>query len=330
MRREPTIPGLDIRAFDPERDFEAGAAFLRDVDRHDAWDWLPSATDLASLWTPSERFDPMRDAVVARVGDEVVGLATTDWRAHDTFVSHEVSVWVRPARRRRGLGRRLLAWAEARARDVRRAKPGENGLPHVLDAYLAVEVAGVETFAEAAGYSPHTYGFLMLRQLAEPIPAAPLPEGLEIRPVQLSDHRLIWDADTEAFRDHAEPSERDEADFEHWFSQPGLDTSLWRVAWAGDEVAGSVMAMIWAEENAALGVRRAWLEHVSVRRPWRRMGLASALIAESLRVLRERGLDQAILGVHGENPTGAVGLYERLGFHVHRRWQLWRKPIDAV
>jgi ribosomal protein S18 acetylase RimI-like enzyme len=87
------------------------------------------------------------------------------------------------------------------------------------------------------------------------------------------------------------------------------------------------MTIIWPEENEVLGVKRAWLEHVSVRRPWRGRGVASALIAVTLDMLRAEGLEEAMLGVHGENPTGAVGLYERAGFRVHRRWSLWRKAM---
>ena len=47
--------------------------------------------------------------------------------------------------------------------------------------------------------------------------------------------------------------------------------------------------------------------------------LAAALVARSLLVLRERGMDSAILGVDAENPTGALGVYERAGFEVATR-----------
>jgi len=43
-----------------------------------------------------------------------------------------------------------------------------------------------------------------------------------------------------------------ESDFEAWYAIPGIDTSLWRVAWDGDEVAGSVMTFVWPAENEAL------------------------------------------------------------------------------
>jgi mycothiol synthase len=108
---------------------------------------------------------------------------------------------------------------------------------------------------------------------------------------------------------------------------PNLDTNLWRVAWDGDEVAGSVWTLIWPEENAKLGLSRGWLEHISVRRPWRRRGLATALIAETLRLLRDLGLEEGALGVDSENLTGALPLYESLGFRRHRTGISFRRPL---
>ena len=35
------------------------------------------------------------------------------------------------------------------------------------------------------------------------------------------------------------------------------------------------------------------------------------------------------LGVDGENLTGALRLYEGLGFHVARRWQALGRPLDG-
>ncbi|MGH2445029.1 MAG: GNAT family N-acetyltransferase [Candidatus Limnocylindria bacterium] len=84
---------------------------------------------------------------------------------------------------------------------------------------------------------------------------------------------------------------------------------------------------IYAEENEALGVRRGWLDTVFTRRPWRRRGLARALIVRSLHVLRQRGMSGAVLGVDAENPSGALGLYESTGFGVSEKSTAWRKPM---
>ena len=91
------------------------------------------------------------------------------------------------------------------------------------------------------------------------------------------------------------------------YAKQELDTSLWVVAWEGDEIAGVVQTWIWPDENERLGVKRGWLERISVRRPWRRRGLGRAMTAEALRRLRDAGMDEAMLGVDSENPTGALG-----------------------
>lgn len=318
---------IELRPFDPAADMAAAAALIFAANEHDNSDWRPTEATLADEWQPSERFNPASDVIVAWAGDALVGLADTDWRKRGDVVAHEIHVVVHPGRRREGIGRRLLRDIEAHAGRVARTLARTDGLDHRLTTFFEPAVPGAEAFATAAGYRPHTYGFLMRRVLDAPVGDAPLPAGLEIRPVTPDLHRIIWDADTEAFLDHDEPAERLESDFVKWFGMTHLDTSLWRVAWDGDEVAGSVMTFIWPEENEAMGIKRAWLEHVSVRRPWRRIGLASALIADTLRMLQGMGFEDAVLGVHGENPTGAVGVYERAGFAIHKRWVLWRKPL---
>ena len=39
-------------------------------------------------------------------------------------------------------------------------------------------------------------------------------------------------------------------------------------------------------------------------------------------------MDEAMLGVDAENPTGALGLYEGLGFVVARRSAAYRRPLN--
>ena len=38
-------------------------------------------------------------------------------------------------------------------------------------------------------------------------------------------------------------------------------------------------------------------------------------------------MDTGILGVDADNPTGALGVYERIGFRVAERSTAWRKPL---
>lgn len=43
-------------------------------------------------------------------------------------------------------------------------------------------------------------------------------------------------------------------------------------------------------------------------------GVATALIGRNPRLLAERGMTEAALGVDTQNQTGALALYERVGF----------------
>ena len=317
------------RAFDPKADVPAMVELIAAVNAFDGIPWFPTVAQLEVDWAPTPGFDPPRDTVVVEDGGRLVAAGQHERRQRDAKVVHSIELWVHPDARRRGLGRRLLRWSEGRARATVDARTGGSpGLPHVLSGGTATHVAPAMAFAEATGYAPIRYGFLMRRDLSEPIPDAPMPEGLETRPVTADQHRRIWEADVEAFRDHWEAAVRHEEDFVRFFANPDLDTTMWQVAWDGDEVAGSIVNGIYPEENEQVGVDIGWLDHVSVRRPWRGRGLASALIVRSLRVIRERGMAFASLGVDAENPTGALGLYERHGFKVHQTFVTFRKPLS--
>jgi mycothiol synthase len=323
------LEGMTMRAFDPTLDFPVVASLIETCHRHDHIDWLPSPTELAHEWRPAPGFAPAKDVLVAESTGAAVGVVTVEWRVRDGKVVHHVEIWVAPSVRRRGLGGALLVWAEDRARgSIGLGEGGPPDVPHEIGLWGDSEVAGHGELAAAHGYRIVRYGFEMRRPVAGDIPDAPLPASLEVRQVRPEDHRRIWDADTEAFADHWEWPTRVEEDFQRWFTAPWLDTTLWQVAWDGEKVAGSILTAIHPEENERLGVRIAWLDHVSVGRPWRRRGLAAALVASTLRLLRTRDVDIAALGVDAENLTGALRLYEKMGFTRHRTAMAYRKSLD--
>jgi mycothiol synthase len=317
-----------FRHLDPDRDFPALAGLIGDVNEHDRIDWIPTAGNLAAEWTTGPNFDPRRDALLAEADGHLVGASTMEWRERTGKVVHHVEAWVQADVRRQGLGRALERWAVDRARtSLAEGTGGPADLQHVIGLWVDLSVSAGVAFAEAAGYRPVRYSFEMRRPLDLPIPVIAPPPGIEIRAMRPGDERVVWDAGVEAFRDHWEWAVRTEEDFVREFSHPDLDISLWQVARESDEVVGVVENGIYAHENKRLGVRIGWLTGVSVRRPWRRRGLATALVAASLRALADRGMEVAALGVDSENPLGALGLYERLGFVRHRTGGYFRKPL---
>ena len=309
---------------------EAGAAveLFQATSKHDEVPFFPTLDQLVNDWRPTGTFHPGRDLQAVEVDGRLVGLARHSWRERPTVVNHRVEVYVHPDHRREGHGSHLLAWAEGRARASLNADEGvPTDKPQQFGSNGPENVPAVQAFATARGYAPYRYHFEMRRPLADSIRQAPLPEGLEVRPVTPAQHRAIWDADAESFRDHWDHAEPVDGDFERFFGDPELDTSLWQVAWDDDEVAGLVLNTIYPHENEQSGEQIGWVDSVATRRPWRGRGVASALIARSLAVLRERGMEIAALGVDSENPTGALGLYQSFGFAPMRRYVFFRKPF---
>jgi mycothiol synthase len=325
----PELTAVDLRPFDRARDFLGLSELISAVNAHDEFEWLPTTDELERDWAaPHATFDPERDAIVIEADGRLTAAGWVSWAEHDGKVVHDVEIWVRPDQRRHGLGTRILAWLDDRAHEsVTDGSGGPKDLPRVLGGGLLTNNPAAAAFAAARGFATIRYGFQMRRPLDEPIPEVALPEGLEVRSVLPKHHRAIWDSDVEAFQDHWEARVRTEHDYVRTFTDPDFDPTMWQVAWAGDEVAGSIMNNIYPEANARVGLAIGWLDHVSVRRAWRGRGLASALIVRSLRIHRDRGMAVAALGVDAENPTGALRLYEKFGFTPKYQWAIVRKPF---
>ena len=177
------------------------------------------------------------------------------------------------------------------------------------------------------GYTPVRYWFRMETPDLDHIPDMPLPPGLAIRPAQPEHYHPIWEAMIEAVRDHWGASESEAQDFDGWRTNPFFQPDLWVVAWDGDQVAGSILNYIDPEYNETTGRKIGYTEYITVRRPWRRRGLARAMLARSMAVHKAQGMTQTALGVDTDNPSGALALYQRMGYQVTGQETTYRKPL---
>jgi mycothiol synthase len=254
-----------------------------------------------------------------------VAYGRTDW--WDTDDGRKYLVLARTGTEHREVLGSMLGWLERRITDIAAAHPEGTKVMETWGPIGEGTYPWSETL-EAAGFSIVSYGAEMIRPSLEDIPDAPLPEGLEIRPVGPEDRRAVWEADREAFRDHWGFSEPTEDEWERFLEEPHQDLSLWKVAFDGDEIVSQVRTFINEAENAEFERRRGWTENISTIRRWRKRGVARALICESLRQLRdERGMTEAALGVHVENPNGAFALYESLGYRVTQMYATYQMPV---
>ena len=325
--RLPSIPGISSRPFAGGLDYQAVADLVVADARGDGrQDVVMNADEVETAFRNAENMDLARDFRFVEVDGAAVAYVTTRWwdEADGPRVYRHMCK-VAPEWRRRGIGTALLEWAQHHLAE--RAAAHHIERPKVYRTDVDEETADGAALLEAAGYRAIQHGALLVRPHLDDIPDAPLPDGAEIRPVAEQQLRTIYEADIAAFRDHWGFSEPTEKDWQTFLEFPHRDESLWKVAWHGDRVIGQVRPFINEEENRENGRRRGWTEFISTARDWRGRGVATALICAGLRELAARGMQEAALNVHVENPHGAYRLYQSLGFRVRSFGTTYEKPL---
>jgi mycothiol synthase len=261
----------------------------------------------------SRQRKPEENYCLAEVDGRIVGW-TTSWYPDESSDRIFIDVAAHP--RDEAVLEQLLEWGEERAR---RFGAGRTIRMH------AGAAEGNEVLAELLrrhGFELVRHFFRMEIELDEE-PAQPVwPRGIAVRTYQPGDERAVYDADIEAFRDHWDSfSVPFEEWREHFLGSSEFDPGLWFLAEDHDELAG--IALCWSERRPGAG----YINVLGVRRPWRRRGLATALLLHSFHEFRRRGRAKVDLNVDGENLTGAVRLYERAGMRVAHREDAYRKEV---
>ncbi len=318
--------GIILRPFRGAPDIAGMTELCNERTRRDGQGEYLSPATMAEQYAHLTRCDPARDIRVAELAGAVVGYARTTWAdTGEGDRDHWLIVESDPAHA--GLEEALLEWCEQRALEVAAIEVAPS---RRLTASAMVGSARHATLL-ARGFEPMRYGHMMIRPHLRDIPAGELPPAVELRAVTAGQLRAIFDADAVAFRDHwgnVEPTAEDFARFVE-DAASGTGTSLWQVAWAGDEVVGQVRTYAHDGDREMFGRRRAWTENISTARAWRKQGIASAVVCASLRQLGELGYEEAALGVDTENLSGALGLYRSLGFEVVATDVMVQRPIPA-
>ena len=260
---------------------------------------------------------------------------------------------VHPEQRRRGLGGYLLAWTEARARDLLAA------LPEDRRKVVRIEVPGSRDDAvalyERRGFALQHTELEMARDLREPIPTAPLPAGLRLLEWAPERARLFYETCADAFSDRPGSGMWTHDEWVSGFSSG--DTFRADLSWlavvgpedphaaedgGSAETAGFIMcdvrpappgppAAAAERSNSAPPqqvARKGGIRQVGVRPGWRGRGVATALLCAAMRAFRHEGVERAVLDVNVNNPR-ALRVYERLGFVVTGRFSAFTKPVPA-
>jgi mycothiol synthase len=196
----------------------------------------------------------------------------------------------------------LVAWLEERAVEGR------------LRVWTSEEDARIVDAFAALGFEPVRHSYRMEIDLADELRAPAWPSEISVRTATAEDHRAVYHAVVEVWRDTNDPIDDTFEEWAHWHvERDSYDPSLWFLAVAGDELAGFSICRPDPVDPVA-----GYVNLLGVRRPWRRQGLGEALLLRSFEAFREKGLTRGTLGVDASSVTGATRLYERAGMSVYR------------
>ncbi|NER92440.1 MAG: GNAT family N-acetyltransferase, partial [Symploca sp. SIO1B1] len=173
---------------------------------------------------------------------------------------------------------------------------------------------------ERQGFIPERYFFIMERSLLLPISAPKLPEGFILRQVEAQQDAEAWvEMFNESFIDHWNHQELTAERYQYYVTQLHYKPELDLIALAAD---GTFVALcegsINPEANQRSGRNEGWIDALGTRRSFRKKGLGRAMLLAAIQKLQAAGVDSVRLCVDSENPSGALQLYESVGFRkVH-------------
>jgi mycothiol synthase len=295
-------------------DVAAWASLVSAVQAFDKDEDILGEDDLAEEFDgPLLDFD--RGSLAVFDGDAMIAMALLEPRGEANPV-HLMHLWARvhPQYRGLGIGTRLLEWAEQAAVPLHKERFGEAPLA-LLPENLA-RVTDALTLLEANGYRQTRWFHAMNCDMSAGAPEAAVPDGAEIvgyTPEQDADARLVRN---ESFRDHWGSSALSEQEWAFFMGFKGFRPAFSFLAYIGPEPAGVLIAHEYDTYNRLRDTRDVYISTVGVRQFARKRGIASALLATAMRTAWQDGCVAASLGVDADSLTGAVGVYERLGFAI--------------
>jgi GNAT superfamily N-acetyltransferase len=212
---------------------------------------------------------------------------------------------VHPDWRGRGIGRDLVGRHLDRARQLHRARA--RGATWRLMAHNQLGDHDAARLLRRFGFQAARYWFDMTARTDLAPPVAP-PPGIRLVPYTPEYEDGVYLAHTESFADTWGFQRRDRPAWRDLTVQAKrFLPHLSFVTLAPDPV-GFVFTYDHPDDG------RVYIGQIGVRAPWRRQGLATALLTRVLNAAAHTAHHHVELHVDAASPTGAVTIYERAGF----------------
>jgi ribosomal protein S18 acetylase RimI-like enzyme len=165
---------------------------------------------------------------------------------------------------------------------------------------------------------------LQMLRLKLPVEVLPVPEGAILRNFEPGRDEMSWLAENNAaFADHPEQGEWLPADLDERTREPWFDPSGFLLL----EIDGQLAASCWTKVHELHPDRFGEIYVISVDPKFQGRSLGRVMVTQGLAALRRKGVNDAVLFVDRSN-TGAMKLYDSLGFTLEREDQLIRFTRD--
>jgi mycothiol synthase len=201
----------------------------------------------------------------------------------------------------------------------------------VAETWAQTDREGCTHIFEKFGFKQARITSIMIRKL-DSIPEANRKNmQLTIRDMQMEEEKeieLLNKLDNETFKEHFNfrPRTIEETKYA-LFEMPWFALQKWFFAILDQQPVGYAGIAIDEGLNREKNLKWGLVADIGVLKPCRRIGIGTCLMLHMMQALKSLGMEDAFLYVDDMNPTGAIKLYEKLGFKALRKSIIYQRNL---
>ena len=216
----------------------------------------------------------------------------------------------------------IFPWAEARMRQVAEERNVAVTLLCGTRNDLLDRIAAIEN----NGFEIDCYCITMERSLSEPLPNPEFPLGFTLSHGAQQNATAWTELFNETFADHWNHHDKTVDFAQHERTQAHYKPQLDLVAIAPD---GTFAALCYGQIKPTRDscITEGWINMLGTRPAFRNKGLGKAILLAGIHQLKAEGIDKAMLYVDADNLSGALRLYQSVGFEAYSTQIAYSKGV---
>jgi len=306
------MSSITRRPYQGETDLDAIANLINTCETVAQLEEGTSVTELQQSFD-DPFIDKERDLFLWQdANDQLIGFSRLWIVPTNTIIDGFLAFRVHPTAPSGDLEKQIIAWAEERLRQVSR----ERSLPVNVRCGSRADKTDRIAILERCGFKRDRYFFTMARSLQEPIPEPQFPDGFTLGYSKgEADAQAYVELYNQTFIDHWNYHELTVERVLHELQNPYYKPEMSLLAMAPDGTyAAFCYCHINPEENQRNGRNEGDIAVLGTRRGFRQQGLGRAMLLAGMQQLKAAGVETTKLIVDAKNLSGALRLYESVGF----------------